>query len=461
MVRSVDDTVNEIELEARNQHTEGWVFYAYFKVFNKWLNNLGSTSATFEHIKDAATHALDSGEDKKLVDIIKRNPPMKVTTPMPLVPYNFNETFGNNTAHSQQYMALHDDEGPENSNFARKLYVRSRQTHKFQVAHCSYCSRYTTNEVSNLQETSVQLNKTSVETNCNNNDKNTVKQERIKKRKKDQSKSESQQHKRSITEQYIIENAKQNLLLDSIPIRQNDYDMFMHFVIDLISNQCHVSKEVVLSITYECFYKTQEINTNENETLYILKWGRTNLCIGQEVYDELAVYGNIARPKLLKYLEEKSIDCDNTTLLFIKFEQIKHKEDKSVKNHAEKENNAEQNFQVNSQNGPPIGLCPDVNESEEPFNIKTSLKQNSFGQVFEPEEKVGTTSVEHGQKELDNKAEREQETVKNNGKDEKDTDIEKELESIKESFFPDGDETYDLPNADNVAYILNNFMDQD
>jgi hypothetical protein len=136
---------------------------------------------------------------------------------------------------------------------------------------------------------------------------------------------------------------------------------------------------------------------------------------------------------------------------------FQHKEDKSVKN----ENNAEQNFQVNSQNGPPIGLCPDVNESEEPFNIKTSRKQISSGQVFEPEEKVGTTPVEHGQKELDIKAESEQETVKNNGKDDKDADIEKELESIKESLFPDGDETYDLPTADNVAHILNNFMDQD
>jgi hypothetical protein len=65
MVRSVDDTVNEIELEAKNQHTEGWVFYAYFKVFNKWLKKLGSTSATFEHIKDAAINAFDSEKDKK------------------------------------------------------------------------------------------------------------------------------------------------------------------------------------------------------------------------------------------------------------------------------------------------------------------------------------------------------------------------------------------------------------
>jgi hypothetical protein len=72
MARSVDDTVNEIELEAKNQHTEGWVSYAYFKVFNKWLNNLGCTSATFEHIEDAATRAFDSEEDKKRIDFIKR-----------------------------------------------------------------------------------------------------------------------------------------------------------------------------------------------------------------------------------------------------------------------------------------------------------------------------------------------------------------------------------------------------
>ncbi|XP_060576833.1 uncharacterized protein LOC132734133 [Ruditapes philippinarum] len=184
MARTVDDTVNETELEAKNQHTEGWVFYAYFKVFNKWLNNLGCTYATFEHIEDAATHAFDSKEDKKRIDFIKRNPPMKSTTPMPLVPPYLDLTFRNNSALSQQYMALHDDEIPGNStNYAREIYVRSRQTHRLQVGHCSYCSRYTTNEVSNLQETSVQLNKTSVDT------KDNVKRERIKKRKKGQSKT--------------------------------------------------------------------------------------------------------------------------------------------------------------------------------------------------------------------------------------------------------------------------------
>jgi hypothetical protein len=249
---------------------------------------------------------------------------MKVTTPMPLVPYNLNQTFGNNSAHSQQYMALHDDEVQGNYNCARAVYVRSRQTHRLQVAHGSYCSRYITNEVSNLQETSVQFNKTSVENYFNDNDKNTVKQERIKKRKKDQSKSKTQQHKRSTTEQYIIENAKQNLLSDSIPIRQNDYNMFMNFVLDLISNECHVGKETVLSITHEEFCEAQEINTKENDTFFLVKSGKTNLFIGKEVYEDLAVYGNIARPKLLTYLKAKTIDCDSTAserFLFLTFSE--------------------------------------------------------------------------------------------------------------------------------------------
>jgi hypothetical protein len=220
-------------------------------------------------------------------------------------------------------MALHDDEVPGNSNYARDVYVRSRQqTHRLQVAHCSYCSRYTTNEVSNLQETSVQLNKTSVETNCNNNDKNTVKRVRNKKRKKDQSKSKPQQHKRSTTEQYMIDNAKENLLLDSIPIRQNDYKMFMNFVLDLVSNVCNVGKETVLSITHEEFCEAQEINTKENDTFFLVKTGKTNLFIGKEVYEDLDVYGNIARPKLLTYLKAKNIDYDSTAserFLFITF----------------------------------------------------------------------------------------------------------------------------------------------
>jgi hypothetical protein len=72
MARSVHDTVDEIELEARNQHTAGWVIHAYLKVFNKWLNNLGNTRATFEHIKNAVTSAFDAKEDIKMVENIER-----------------------------------------------------------------------------------------------------------------------------------------------------------------------------------------------------------------------------------------------------------------------------------------------------------------------------------------------------------------------------------------------------
>jgi hypothetical protein len=153
-----------------------------------------------------------------------------------------------------------------------------------------------------------------------------------------------------------------------------------------------------------------------------------------------------------------------------------------VKNDAEKENNAEQNSKINCYKGSSIELCPDMNESEEHINIKPSFLQNSTDQLFDseknkrdisnkntlniddlkPEETIGITQVEHGKKEFDNKAEGEQETVKNMVKDDKkDIDIKMELDSIKESFFPIGDETYSLPNAENVVDVLNKFMNQD
>ncbi|XP_060596480.1 uncharacterized protein LOC132750499 [Ruditapes philippinarum] len=308
MTRSVHDTVDEIELEAKNQHTVGWVIYAYLKVFNKWLNNLGSTRATFEHIKNAVTSAFDAEEDIKMVDSIERNPPMKEATPMCFleVPNKLVRPFGSNFAHSQQVMALHDDEVQGNSNCARGIFVSSSETRSYQLAHCPYCSKYTTNEISNREETLVQLNKNSIETKYNYDDTNIAERERISKRKQDQ--STTQQYKRSANEKYIMENAKQNLLFDIMPIRQNDYDMFMDFVIDLISNECHVSKDVILSITYEGFCKAHQTKTKENETLYIIKSGKTSLCIRKDVFEDLAVYGNVARPKLLKHLVKRILN---------------------------------------------------------------------------------------------------------------------------------------------------------
>jgi hypothetical protein len=248
---------------------------------------------------------------------------MKEATPMcfPIVPYKLDQTIGSNFAHSQQVMTLHDDEVQGNSNCARGILVSSSETRSYELAHCPYCSRYTTNEISNREETLVQLNETSIATKNNTYDTSITEREQIRKRKEDQ--STTQQNKRIAYEKYIIENARHNLLSDSMPIRQNDYDMFMDFVIDLISNECHVSKEVVLSITYEGFCKAHQTKTKENETLYIIKSGKTNICIGKEVFEDLAVYGNVARQKLLKHLDEKKIECDNTTLLFIKFEQMK------------------------------------------------------------------------------------------------------------------------------------------
>jgi ribosome biogenesis protein Nip4 len=70
MARSVHDTVDEIELETN--HTEGWVIHAYIKVFNKWLDNVGRTNATFGHIKDAVSESIDSKEASDQVLCIER-----------------------------------------------------------------------------------------------------------------------------------------------------------------------------------------------------------------------------------------------------------------------------------------------------------------------------------------------------------------------------------------------------
>jgi hypothetical protein len=72
MTESVHDTVDEIELETKNQHTVDWVIHAYLKVFNKWLDNLGRTNATFEHIKDAVSATIEAKEALGVVLSIER-----------------------------------------------------------------------------------------------------------------------------------------------------------------------------------------------------------------------------------------------------------------------------------------------------------------------------------------------------------------------------------------------------
>jgi hypothetical protein len=72
MVRNVHDTADEIELETKQQHTEGWVIHAYIKVFNKWLDNVGRTNATFAHIKDAVSATIEAKEAYDLVLSIER-----------------------------------------------------------------------------------------------------------------------------------------------------------------------------------------------------------------------------------------------------------------------------------------------------------------------------------------------------------------------------------------------------
>jgi hypothetical protein len=170
--------------------------------------------------------------------------------------------------------------------------------------------------------TTVKFNKSSVAATSINDDKTIIEKERNKKRKKAQLKS--QRFKQITTEKFIIENAKQNLHLESMPIPQNDYELYMDFVIDNISKECHVNKKAVLSITHEEFRKVQEMKTNENESIFIVG-GHVAMCLRKEVYEYLAVYGNIARPKLLTYLKTKYPDNDNTdseTYLFLTFKSM-------------------------------------------------------------------------------------------------------------------------------------------
>ncbi|XP_060561128.1 uncharacterized protein LOC132720911 [Ruditapes philippinarum] len=377
MVRSVYYTVNEIEREAKNQHTEGGVIHAYIKVFMKWLDNVGRTNATFGHIKDAVSATIEAKKASDLVLSIERNPPMKEKKQRyaALLPSKFEPTFRSNTS-LQQFMALHNDEEPGNSNCGRELYVRSSETTRFQLPHCQYCSLYTRNEISDRHETL-----TSVQSNESYREQN-------KKRKKDQ--SQTQQPKRSITEKYIIENAKENLHLDFMPIRRNDYDMYMNFVIELIANECQVAKKIVWSVTQAGYCEAHEVNNKGKGTLFVINDERINLCLRKETFEELTFYGNIARPKLLKYLTERNPEYDSTTsekFMFINFngtplfEHMEDKDDKSESNIVAKEKDAKKYFKVNSPTGFSMEASSYMKESEENIDeYKPRRKQNSSDQ---------------------------------------------------------------------------------
>jgi hypothetical protein len=155
-----------------------------------------------------------------------------------------------------------------------------------------------------------------------------------------------------------------------------------------------------------------------------------------------------------------------------------------VRNIDAKEKATEQNFQVNDKNDPSVRVCPDMKESEKHVNIKATIKQNPSDHSVDSEQNIngigknntsiqdefnpGAAIIEHNKKELDNKAGNGQDTTKIKEKENKkeetnhfDWDIENELEKIKESFFPTGDESYALPDADNVAEVLSKFVDKD
>jgi hypothetical protein len=160
------------------------------------------------------------------------------------------------------------------------------------------------------------------------------------------------------------------------------------------------------------------------------------------------------------------------------------KDDRNVRNIDAKEKATEQNLQVNDKNDPSVRVCPDMKESEEHVNIKTTLKQNPSDHSFDSEQSIngigknntciedelypGAAFTENDKKELDKKARSGQDTMKIKEKENKkeetnyfDLDIEKELEEIKESLFPTDDESYALPDANNVAGVLSKFVDKD
>ncbi|XP_060561132.1 uncharacterized protein LOC132720917 [Ruditapes philippinarum] len=500
--RNVQDTVDEIKLEARNEHTKGWVIHAYIKVFDKWLKHLGSIEATFEQIEEAISMSMDAHEALELVMSIKRNPPMTTITPKlsRLVSGRETRIMGSNVSNTLQYMALYDDDIQGTSRGSREIYVRSSQKQSYKMAHCPYCSVYSSNEVSNCQETltTVKLNKSSVAASSNYDDKTSIEQERNKKRKKAQLKS--QRCKQITTEKYVIENAKQNLLLESMPIRQNDYELYVDFVIDNISKECHVNKKAVLSITHEGFRKVHKINTNENESLFIVG-GHVAMCLRKEVYEYLAVYGNIARPKLLTYLKTKYPDNDNTdseTYLFLTFKgmpiigeikrtRIKDTGETNIDNAETNATIPKQECPTTGQHGPFIRTCLDSKESENDLennispqenvteqpshtkNNKEDINNKNESDIYEIKEKEvvrAKSNIAGHDKEI-SESESKQEMVRNEKEENKiedkcleDLDIQKELEDICETFFPTGEETYSVKNADNFADVLHNFLDQ-
>ncbi|XP_060560345.1 uncharacterized protein LOC132720270 [Ruditapes philippinarum] len=458
--RSVHDTVEEIEMETKNQHTSGWVIHAYLNVFYRWLKCLGRARASIEHIEEAVMACMEEQDAKDLVIEFKKSPPMKVSTSIcnTLDPYTFDRTsFGRNASYPAQfmYMALCDDKTQDKA-MTRK-HVRSSESHIFEIAQFSSGPLDPTNEITNRQETftTVQLNKTCKKP-INRREKRKTKQSTIQENKK-----------RLKNDNYNIRNALENMRLDIMPIRQNDYDIYMDFVINRILNECHVSKSIVLSVKYAGFCEPYKIETKDKETLYVLKSGRANICMGKEVYDDLDFYGNVARTKLLTDLKAKYTDYDETTsetYLFIRFdgkplfEQEEEKVDNTENNMSEKVEGTEQQLQVNGKNYLSIRNSPDMKASEEHLNIR----KKDF--EAEKEDRSGPKIDQHDKKELrQSKEEREKNKTEGNRKQESHftaLDIEKELESIKESFFPTGDELYNLPTADDVAEAFKNMLGQ-
>ncbi|XP_053388283.1 uncharacterized protein LOC128551450 [Mercenaria mercenaria] len=289
------------------------------KVFTKWLEIMGDTAENLEQIKQAVCECIESKEVIDSVLLIIRDPPK-----LSCVVRGIEQTSKHPVPYVQPCYALHDIETPSAS---CSVHYRSRQIQSIQSSRYCTCSGFLPSSAAlkslpNCQAMQASFQYTEMKFEPNSNDESqtlhTV-QGKDKKRKTSQFQDKI---KLSKLESYARDNSKQNLLSKDIPIRQCDYDIYMEHVVDLVMKECHVSRKTVLSITYQTFCEVEEVPTKRNELLYIVYCGTPKLILKKEVYHDLEIYGNIARPKLLAHLDAQKIEYDKSdadTFLFLSF----------------------------------------------------------------------------------------------------------------------------------------------
>ncbi|XP_053387191.1 uncharacterized protein LOC123542857 [Mercenaria mercenaria] len=316
---SVHDTMEEIKLEARNEYTTGWVFHAYMKVFRKWLEIMGDAAENLEQIKQAVYECIESKEVIDSVLLIIRDPPK-----LPCVARGIEQTSTHPVPYVQPCYALYDTETPS---ALCSVHYSSRQIQSIQSSRYGTCSGFlpcsaALQSLPNGQAMQASFQYTEMNFKPNRNDESQTAHKEQGKGKKRKTSQFQDKMKLSKLESYARDNAKQNLLSNLIPIRHCDYDIYMEHVVNLVMKECNVSRKVVLSITYKTFCDVEEVTTKRNEKLYIVYCGTPKLILKKEVYNDLDIYGNAVRPKLLSYLDAQKIEYDTSdadTFLFLSF----------------------------------------------------------------------------------------------------------------------------------------------